>query len=277
MTEREKMPRELLYTIGHSTHPIDEFISLLKEYGIKQLVDVRTIARSRHNPQFNEKRLASRLKKSKIQYSHDRELGGLRHAKKDSINMGWRNASFRGYADYMQTDEFGSALKALIVKVKKKTSVIMCAEVLPWRCHRSMIADALVKQKWEVLHIMSKTSAYKHKLTSFAKMRNGKLTYPEIKIIEEQDNSMTRTLKFGSCVKVPDGRIGRIRSKSKDGYEIRVRRKTSKSHQFLSFSAKDIKVVPCPKGWMSPDGYNRYLKKTLAKMRQRKAKKKITK
>ncbi len=277
MVEKKRIPREILYTIGHSTHPIDEFVSLLKEYGIKQLVDVRTIPRSRHNPQFNEKRLAARLKKSKIQYSHDRELGGLRHAKKDSINMGWRNASFRGYADYMQTDEFSSALKALIAKVKKKPSVIMCAEALPWRCHRSMIADAMVKQKWEVRHIMSMTSAYKHKLTSFAKMRNGKLTYPEIKIIEEQDNAMTSVLKLGSCVKVPDGRIGRIRSRSKDQYEIRLRRKTSNSHQFLFFSGKDIKVVPCPKGWMSPEGYNRYLRKTLAKMRQRETKKKITK
>jgi hypothetical protein len=274
MTEKKKVPQELLYTIGHSTHPIDEFVNLLKIYGIKQLIDVRTIARSRHNPQFNEKRLATRLKKSKIQYSHDRELGGLRHATKDSINMGWRNASFRGYADYMQTDEFASALKDLMAKAIKKPSVIMCAEALPWRCHRSMIADAMVKQKWEVRHIMSKTSAYEHKLTPFAKMRKGKLAYPAIKLIAEPDKPMTHTLTLGSCVKIPDGRIGRVRSKSKGVFEIRVRRKTSNSHQFLSFSAKDIHVVPCPKGWMSPEGYNSYLRKTLAKMRQREKAKK---
>ncbi len=175
--------KPILFTIGHSTHPINEFVGLLKVYNIRQLVDVRTIPKSRHNPQFNEKILALQLKKSEIQYSHNKNLGGLRHVKKDSINMGWRNASFRGYADYMQTDEFSNALEKLKTKALKKTTVIMCAEALPWRCHRSMIADAMVKQKWEVNHIMSKTSAYKHKLTPFAKIKKGKLIYPKIKII----------------------------------------------------------------------------------------------
>ncbi len=175
------MNKPLIYTIGHSTHPIDEFIDLIKTYKIKQLIDVRTIAKSRHNPQFNEENLSKSLKNAKIIYSRNEGLGGLRSTKKDSINVGWRNASFRGYADYMQSEEFSAALELLIKAAEKKMTVIMCAEVLPWRCHRSMIADALIKKKWEVRDIMNKTSAQIHKLTSFAKTKKGKLYYPEIK------------------------------------------------------------------------------------------------
>jgi uncharacterized protein (DUF488 family) len=178
LKERDTKLKPILYTIGHSTHPIDEFIELLKTYNIKQLIDVRTIAKSRHNPQFNEETLSASLREVKISYTHDKELGGLRHAKKDSINMGWKNTSFRGYADYMQTSEFDEALEDLKTRSIKKPTVIMCAEAVPWRCHRSMIADALVKQKWEVRHIMSMTSATKHKLTPFAKVKKGKVFYP---------------------------------------------------------------------------------------------------
>jgi uncharacterized protein (DUF488 family) len=173
-----KEQKQTLYTIGHSTRPISEFVDLLKIYGIKQLVDVRTIAKSRHNPQFSEESLSLSLPKEKIKYIHDKGLGGLRRAKKDSINNGWRNASFRGYADYMQTEEFSQALEGLKARSLKTPTVIMCAEAVPWRCHRSMIADALTKQKWEVRHIMSKTSANTHKLTSFAKLKKGKIFYP---------------------------------------------------------------------------------------------------
>ena len=174
-----KTKKPVLFTVGHSTRPFKEFRRLLEAYGVKQLIDVRTIPRSRHNPQFNEKRLAANLKRADIGYLHDAALGGLRHAQKDSINAGWRNASFRGYADYMQTDAFAAALRQLVAKAKKRPTAIMCAEAVPWRCHRSMIADALVKQKWGVRHIMSATTVSEHKLTSFARVRRGKLYYPE--------------------------------------------------------------------------------------------------
>lgn len=173
-----KKEKRVLFTIGHSTRPFREFRELLEAYGVKRLIDVRTIPRSRHNPQFNEKRLAANLKRVKIAYMHDKDLGGLRHAHKDSINTGWRNRSFRGYADYMRTDEFAAALRTLMARAAKKPTAIMCAEAVPWRCHRSMIADALVKQNWEVRHIMSATSATKHKLTSFARTKGGRLYYP---------------------------------------------------------------------------------------------------
>jgi uncharacterized protein (DUF488 family) len=169
----------ILFTIGHSTRSITEFIDLLKAFKIKQLIDVRTIPKSRHNPQFNEEALSSSLNNMKIKYFHDKRLGGLRHPKKDSINTGWRNKSFRGYADYMQTDEFYDAIEDLKIKATKRSTVIMCAEAVPWRCHRSMIGDALVKDKWQVLHIMSKTSANDHRVTPFARMKKGRVFYPK--------------------------------------------------------------------------------------------------
>jgi uncharacterized protein (DUF488 family) len=167
-----------LWTIGHSTRPIDAFIAWLKAHGIQQLVDVRTVPKSRHNPQFNTDRLAKSLKKAGLAYLHMPQLGGLRKAKKDSINVGWRNASFRGYADYMQTDEFWGALGDLATSAEKKRTAIMCAEAVPWRCHRSLIADALVSRGWTVLDIMTEQRAVPHKLTPFAKVTGGRVTYP---------------------------------------------------------------------------------------------------
>ncbi len=167
-----------IWTIGHSTRPIDEFITLLKAHDIQRLVDVRTVPRSRHNPQFNTDALAKSLKKAALTYVHMPQLGGLRKAKKDSINTGWRNASFRGYADYMQTDEFRSALDDLMASAETIRTAIMCAEAVPWRCHRSLIADALVSRGWTVLDIMTEQRAAPHTLTSFAKVRNGRVTYP---------------------------------------------------------------------------------------------------
>ncbi len=169
----------LLYTIGHSTRPLPVFISLLKKYKIKRLIDVRTIPRSRHNPQFNRETLPVRLRKNGIRYLHLKGLGGLRHALPDSINRGWRNSSFRGYADYMQTREFSANLKQLVALVKKRgATAIMCAEALPWRCHRSLIADALTVKGLPVRHIMSATTANQHKLTAFARVTRGKVSYP---------------------------------------------------------------------------------------------------
>lgn len=172
------MGKPRIYTIGHSTHPIDEFILLLKEYDIGFVVDVRTLAGSNHNPQFNSETLEVSLKESNINYKHIANLGGLRKTNKDSPNTGWRNASFRGYADYMSTKEFDKGLSELIKIAKKQPTVIMCAEAVPWRCHRSMIGDALIKKGWLVNNIMSMKKAPRHYLTPFLKMRKGKILYP---------------------------------------------------------------------------------------------------
>jgi len=173
-----------IFTIGHSTHPIDEFIALLKTYGIEQLVDVRTVPKSRHVPQFNSEALAQALGKQGIGYLHLKALGGLRHAKKDSINTGWRNASFRGYADYMASNEFEQGIDRLIGLAKAKRTVIMCAEAVPWRCHRSLIGDALLARGITVEDIMSATSVRPHKLTEFAKVDGHQITYPAEKNLE---------------------------------------------------------------------------------------------
>ncbi len=169
----------VLWTIGHSTRPIDEFISLLNAHGIRQLIDVRTIPRSRHNPQFNTDTLPKSLQHEGLLYEHMPRLGGLRRARKDSINMGWRNASFRGYADYMQTEQFREALEELMAYGRHKKVAVMCAESMPWRCHRSLIADALMMRGWEIRHIMSETTADRHQLTPFAVVENDRLYYPQ--------------------------------------------------------------------------------------------------
>ncbi|MBY0273319.1 MAG: DUF488 domain-containing protein [Alphaproteobacteria bacterium] len=161
------MPK--LYTIGHSTRALNEFTAILHAYNITHLVDIRTIPKSRHVPWFNETPLKLALEKEKIHYTHMLELGGLRHTHKNSINQGWHNASFRGFADYMQTPEFYAALKKLNKIIKEnKNVVIMCAEAVPWRCHRSLIADAEIIRHIRVFHIMSETTLRSHTLTPFA-------------------------------------------------------------------------------------------------------------
>src|SRR5665213_3343234 len=172
------MKKPLIFTIGHSTHSIDEFFELLKINGVKEVVDVRSIPMSGHNPQFNTDTLKESLQQAHIKYKHLKKLGGLRHSKKDSINLGWRNVSFRGFADYMATPEFSEGLEALVKISNMRETVIMCAEAVPWRCHRSLIADALIKKGWFVRDIMSRTSATKHRLTPFLKVRKGQLIYP---------------------------------------------------------------------------------------------------
>lgn len=158
-----------LYTIGHSTRTQEEFVSLLHTYSVTQLVDVRSIPKSRHVPWFNKNELNEALHKEKIRYRHMPALGGLRHVHKDSMNQAWSNPSFRGFADYMQTPDFYKGLKELILLLKKKDRVaIMCAEAVPWRCHRSLIADALIVRGIHVFHIMSRTATHAHTLTSFA-------------------------------------------------------------------------------------------------------------
>ena len=169
---------QVLWTIGHSTRPIEEFIDLLNAHAMQLLVDVRTVPRSRHNPQFNTDTIAESLAKAGLSYRHSAALGGLRKAKKDSINLGWRNATFRGYADHMQTEGFWSALEKLTADGRRLRTVIMCAEAVPWRCHRSLIADALVSHEWTVRHIFTPDQADPHHLTPFATIREGIVTYP---------------------------------------------------------------------------------------------------
>lgn len=169
-----------MYTIGHSNRPIEDFLSLLEAHGIDKVVDVRTIPKSRHNPQFNQQEIRKSLARAGIGYRHLKALGGLRHALHDSVNMGWRNLSFRGFADYMQTDEFVLGLELLETIARKEPTAIMCAEGNPWRCHRSLIGDALTKRKWQVLEISSRKTARPHKLTPFLRVRKGRLVYPAI-------------------------------------------------------------------------------------------------
>ncbi len=169
----------LILTIGHSTRAIDDFLDILHAHSITQLVDIRTIPRSRHNPQFNRESLPERLKESSIDYVLMKQLGGLRHPRPDSPNMGWRNPSFRGFADYMQTEEFEKGTDHLIRIGQDGQTVIMCAEVLPWRCHRWLIADALLVRKVQVEHIMTIKTRTRHSLTKFALIEGGQITYPE--------------------------------------------------------------------------------------------------
>ena len=168
----------IVLTIGHSTRSIESFIEMLHAHGVKHVVDVRTIPRSRTNPQFNREILTRSLANEGIGYTHAGELGGLRHARKDSMNAGWRNASFRGYADYMRTPEFAAAIESLIEIANRHQVTIMCAEAVPWRCHRSLIGDALKVRGIAVEDIMSATRTQSHALTSFAKVEGAQVTYP---------------------------------------------------------------------------------------------------
>jgi uncharacterized protein (DUF488 family) len=171
-------PSPIVLTIGHSTRTLEEFIGLLQAHSATRVVDVRTVPRSRHNPQFNKASLPGSLKKAGLGYKHMPGLGGLRHAKRDSLNVGWRNASFRGYADYMQTPEFEQSLDELIRLANQDRIALMCAEAVPWRCHRSLIADALLVRGIRTEDIMSSTRRQVHKLTPFAKVRGTTITYP---------------------------------------------------------------------------------------------------
>jgi len=174
--------KPVVYTIGHSTRPIGDFLALLQAHGVRQVADVRTIPRSRHNPQFNQDELRKSLADAGIGYRHLKAVGGLRHAARDSVNLGWRNISFRGFADYMQTEEFAQGLGQLEDLARRRVTAIMCAEGNPWRCHRSLIADALTKRGWQVMEISSRRTARLHRLTPFLRVRAGRLTYPELPV-----------------------------------------------------------------------------------------------
>lgn len=167
-----------LYTIGHSTHPIDEFLGMLRAFDVETLVDIRTVPKSRHNPQFLQEALQQSLEAAGMRYVYLKALGGLRGKQAESVNLGWRNASFRNYADYMQTPEFTEGLNELIEIAEQSTTAIMCAEAVPWRCHRSLVGDAMLIRGWEVQDIMSATKATPHKLTHFARVNGLTITYP---------------------------------------------------------------------------------------------------
>ena len=173
-----KEPSLAIFTIGHSTRTIDEFIDLIKTFDVILIVDVRTVPRSRHNPQFNKETLPNTLKSYSIKYIHMPEIGGLRRPKHDSVNLAWRNSGFRGYADYMQTKEFIDNLLKIVALSRENCIALMCAEALPWRCHRSLISDALVVRHVKVQHIISAISLISHQLSEMAQVEGTKITYP---------------------------------------------------------------------------------------------------
>ena len=177
MTKR-RAQKPLVLTVGHSTRTLEAFVELLRAHGIERVVDVRTIPRSRHNPQFNRQTLATKLRGARIGYVHLAKLGGLRHARADSPNAAWHNASFRGFADYMQTPNFEAGLQRLMKLAQRKRIAILCAEAVPWRCHRSLVGDALLARGIRVEHILSGRRRQTHSLTPFARVRGKQITYP---------------------------------------------------------------------------------------------------
>ncbi len=168
-----------IYTIGHSTRPSDEFLAILRAFAIERVADIRTVPRSRRNPQYDQESLKRFLEENRVEYFHLPALGGLRRPKKDSLNLGWVNESFRGYADYMQCAEFERAVEDLIVPAREAKTVIMCAEAVPWRCHRSLVGDALLARGIAVEDIMSEKSSKPHKLTPWARVEGFRVTYPK--------------------------------------------------------------------------------------------------
>ncbi len=167
-----------VFTIGHSTHPLDEFIAMLKGHGVTLIADVRTVPRSRHNPQFNRETLPQSLQAADIGYVHLPGLGGWRSVRPDSPNQGWRSPGFQGYADYMLTPEFEQHLESLMDLARRERLAVMCAEAVPWRCHRSLIADALLVRGIPVIHIMGRDSSQPHRLTPMARVEGTRITYP---------------------------------------------------------------------------------------------------
>jgi uncharacterized protein (DUF488 family) len=174
-----------IYTIGHSNRPIEEFLELLTANRIELVVDIRKMPKSRSNPQFESRALQHSLQLAGIGYVHEPLLGGLRRAQKDSVNDGWRNASFRGFADYMATDDFKRGLDTVLDAGREKATAIMCAEAVPWRCHRTLVADALKASGRRVLHIVSRAQPAPHRYTPFLRRRRGVLTYPASAISAE--------------------------------------------------------------------------------------------
>jgi uncharacterized protein (DUF488 family) len=189
-TKASKHLNVTILTIGHSTRPIEGFIRLLTAHGVERVIDIRTIPRSRHNPQFNRDLLSPALRRAGIRYTHMRGLGGLRHPRPNSENTGWRNAGFRGYADYMQTATFRRSLDRCIDLAKDARVALMCAEAVPWRCHRSLVADALIVRGFAVKEITSGVRATRHALTPWAEVNGIEITYPDSTIARRSRESM---------------------------------------------------------------------------------------
>jgi uncharacterized protein (DUF488 family) len=177
--KKRPQPRPRIFTIGHSTRTFEEFIAIVNAHGVKAVADVRLIPKSRRYPHFNDESLARELPKVGIEYHPFKSLGGRRRPDKhSSLNLAWRNDSFRGYADFLQTPAFAEALEELMTLARRIPTTTMCAEAVPWRCHRSLISDALLARGWEVLDIMSETKAPPHKLPKFAEVDGTTVTYP---------------------------------------------------------------------------------------------------
>jgi hypothetical protein len=204
-----KRPDSLtLLTIGHSKRSLDEFVSMLRAHGIEQVVDVRRFPGSRRVPQFNRDSLAESLRTQGFAYAHLPSVGGMRKPSPDSRNGAWRNAAFRGYADYMATEEFRSGLGKLMELARAKRTAIMCAEAVPWRCHRSLISDALIARGFEVEDILSEKARSKHELTPFAKISGHDITYP-LKPGAMRRLSVTSKLPLGSSNRQHDSKVKR--------------------------------------------------------------------
>lgn len=178
-----------MLTVGHSTRPIEEFLDMLLAHGVTQLVDVRTVPRSRHNPQFNLESLPASLAGAGIGYAHAPGLGGFRRPAADSPNAGWRNLSFRGYADYMQSAEFAEQMTSLVELGRQSRVALMCAEAVPWRCHRSLIADALVVRGVPACEIVDRRRLQAHRLTPFARVSGLEIRYPPEEARESGDRA----------------------------------------------------------------------------------------
>src|SRR5450759_4210541 len=203
------MKQSSIFTIGHSTRRIDEFVELLQMNGVKEVIDVRSIPMSRHNPQFNGDSLKQSLKQNSIRYKHLKKLGGLRHSKKDSMNLGWHNASFRGFADYMATPEFSEGLEALTKIASLRETAIMCAEAVPWRCNRSLIADALVKKGWLVRPLsfeMSKCHLNERCTESCGKRGAASLSRSQVKVLSSPGHGVTCPLTTSDSMCTPEVR-----------------------------------------------------------------------
>ena len=167
-----------IYTVGHSTRSFDEFLAVLRSFDIRAVADVRLIPKSRRHPHFADEFLAANLPREGIEYLPFKHLGGRRRPRKDSRNVGWRNESFRGYADFLETDAFRAGLDELMAAARQRATTTMCAEAVPWRCHRSLISDALLVRGWEVVDVMDVGKASKHKLTKFARVEGTDVWYP---------------------------------------------------------------------------------------------------
>lgn len=209
-----------MLTIGHSTRPIDEFTKLLRAHEVTKVVDVRTVPRSRHNPQFGQDQLPASLRTAGIGYEHQAVLGGLRRTSAQSPNQGWRNLSFRGYADHMQTPEFQDAVERLIEKTRKgERLALMCAEAVPWRCHRSLIADALLVRGVKCEDIRTLTQRMPHRLTRFAEVRGMRITYPhdDRSPVEAPPSTSRRTASVRDGKSRPRAPSRLTRKKTRDG------------------------------------------------------------